>query len=66
MTEERITIHDCRQVGHCVAGVRKWFHAHDLDFRQFMREGIDAQTFIARGDGLSLQIVEAKRAREGR
>lgn len=63
MTDERITIHDCRRVGHCVRGVRDWFQEHGLDFRAFMQHGIDERTFIEKGDALSAQIVAAKKGR---
>ena len=34
-----------RAVGLCVNGTRTWFERHDLDFRAFLREGCDAETF---------------------
>lgn len=60
----RITINDIRLAGHCVAGARDWFKAYDLDFRDFIRNGIDSEEFLATGDALAAQVVERKIERE--
>ncbi|MBB3231696.1 hypothetical protein [Halomonas stenophila] len=56
----RITIDDVRRY-HCCWGAKRWFDRHDLDFRAFLAEGIDAEAFIAAGDWRARHIVEAKR-----
>ena len=63
MTEERITITDIRLAGNCVSGARRWFEAYDLDFRDFLQNGIPVEKFLATGDALAVQVVERKRAR---
>lgn len=60
----RITITDIRLAGHCVSGTREWFAAYNLDFRDFIRNGIDADVLLATGDGLAVQVVERKIERE--
>jgi hypothetical protein len=60
---DKITIDDVRLAGHCVAGARDWFARHDLDFRDFIRNGIAEQKFLAAGDALAAEIVKAKRDR---
>lgn len=62
----RITIDDVRQAGHCPSGTRTWFKDHDLDFRDFLMNGIDAGTFLADGDALAEQVVVRKLERENR
>ena len=42
-----VTIDDVRAAGLCVNGSRAWFARHGLDFRAFLREGLDAQTLLA-------------------
>jgi hypothetical protein len=59
----RITIDDVRLAGHCVAGARDWFGRHGLDFRDFIRNGVEEQKFLAAGDALAVEIVKAKRDR---
>lgn len=60
----RITITDIRAAGHCVAGARGWFRTYDLDFRDFLKNGIDAEVLLATGDALAEQVVERKIERE--
>lgn len=59
-----ITITDIRLAGHCVAGARDWFNAYGLDFRHFIRHGIDADVLLATGDALAEQVIERKIERE--
>ena len=62
---ERITINDVRRAGHCVRGAREWFERHDLDFRDFLKNGIAEREFLKSGDALARHVVELKRARRG-
>ena len=59
-----VTINDVRAVGLCVNGSRAWFARHGLDFRAFMRDGLDAQTLLATGDAMAQRVVEHARARQ--
>lgn len=59
-----VTITDIRLAGHCAAGARDWFKAHDLDFRDFLTNGIAASVLLATGDALAEQVVARKRERE--
>lgn len=59
-----IRIDDIRLAGFCVTGARRWFSEHNLDFRDFIKNGIPAKDFIAAGDQLALTVVERKKARE--
>lgn len=58
-----VTIDDVRAVGLCVNGSRAWFDRHALDFRTFLREGLDAETLLATNDAMALRVVEHARAR---
>lgn len=59
--EPIITIGDIRKTGHCVAGARTWFEAHNLDFKAFLKDGLPAGELLAAGgedgDGLAQQVV---------
>lgn len=59
-----ITINDVRLAGHCVKGAREWFDRHDLDFRDFIKNGISEERFLSSGDALAAEIVKRKRERE--
>ena len=62
-TEPVITIDHVRAVGLCVNGTRTWFARHDLDFRAFLREGLDADTLLATGDAMAQRVVDHARNR---
>ena len=59
----RITVDHMRATGLCVHGARTWFARYALDFRAFLRDGIDAETLLATGDAMARRVVE--QAREG-
>ena len=63
-TDVTVTIDDVRAVGLCVNGSRAWFARHGLDFRAFLRDGLDAQTLLATGDAMAQRVVEHARARQ--
>ena len=63
-TQTVITIDHVRAVGLCVNGTRVWFARHDLDFRAFLRKGLDAETLLATNDAMALRVVEHARTRQ--
>lgn len=44
--------------GFCRTGSRDWFRAHDLDWRDFVKNGIHSEVMEATGDGLALALVK--------
>ena len=59
-----VTIDDVRAVGLCVNGSRTWVERHGLDFRAFLRKGLDAETLLATNDAMALRVVEHARTRQ--
>lgn len=59
-----ITITDVRAAGHCTRGAKAWFETYGLDFRNFLKHGINEEAFLATGDAHAIEIVRHKRARE--
>lgn len=52
--------------GFCVRDSRSWFRRHGLDWRGFVRDGIEADRLLATGDGLAVELVAwARRCEEG-
>lgn len=43
--------------GFCLSQSRVWFQRHGLDWRDFVRNGVDAEALEATGDGLALALV---------
>ncbi|GAB3191966.1 MULTISPECIES: hypothetical protein [Burkholderiales] len=58
-----VTIAHVRAAGLCVHGTRTWFARQGLDFRAFLREGVDAEVLLATGDAMALRVVEHARHR---
>lgn len=56
----RITITDITRLGYCPRGARRWFEAHGLDFRAFLKEGIAAGDLLSTGDALAERVVAAR------
>lgn len=59
-----VTMADVRKAKMCSGGARRFFRKHDLDWQQFLREGIPAQTLIEIGDAMGLKVVEVARGRQ--
>ncbi len=38
-----IFVHDIRQLGMCISGIKEMARIHNLDFYRFMKEGIDIE-----------------------
>ncbi len=36
----RITVDDLRRANYCVRGLRRWFVTHDMDFADFIENGV--------------------------
>jgi hypothetical protein len=54
----------CRAAGMCLTpGVRDFFARHNLDYRDFIRNGIDANKLIeaTQSDAMALQVVSVAR-----
>lgn len=59
-----VTITDCRAAGYCVRGIRDWFLAHDLDFRDFLLNGISSEVLLNFGDALANNVVSRAKDRD--
>ena len=36
-----IRIEDARKIGYCIKAQKQWFEKHDLDFRDYVKNGIE-------------------------
>ena len=57
----RVTVRDCLDVGFCAPGQRRFFAQHGLDFRRFVREGMDVAE-VAHIDDVKIRQAEARAA----
>ncbi len=53
-----ITMNDVRACGMCSSGARAFFERHGLDWGDFLKHGIEAETIAATGDAMALDVVE--------
>lgn len=64
---DRLTIQDCQAAGYCVIpGVRDWCRAHNIDFRDFVKNGMDLDAARAMNDGMANRAIQIKEQRNGR
>jgi hypothetical protein len=57
VTPVRVTIQDARELGFCVGGTRSFMERHGLDFKAFLRDGLDATDLLATGDAMAERVV---------
>jgi hypothetical protein len=53
-----IRIADVQAAGYCTKGARRWFEARGFSFRDFLRNGVPAQTLLKTGDPMAKAVVE--------
>lgn len=52
-----ITINHIRAYGYCAKGAREFFNAHHLSWHDFLTNGIEAETLLATGDTLAIDLI---------
>jgi hypothetical protein len=50
-----------KRPGFCRDGARRWARAHGFDWRDFARNGVEAERLEATGDALALALVRHAR-----
>lgn len=60
-----VTMSHLQRCGFCARGARRWFEGQNLDFRDFLKRGIDAETLRATGDARALAAVREAEKRRG-
>jgi hypothetical protein len=59
-----IVIHaDMRALGYCNRGARSWFARHQLDWADFIHQGIEAEQLLATGDAMAEAVVAVAQSR---
>lgn len=54
-----ITVQHLRLVKYCASGSKGFFNRYGLDFKDFIKNGIDSKVLLATGDPMAKAIVEA-------
>lgn len=63
-TEFRVTMADVRAAKMCSKGARAFFARHDLDWRDFLKNGIAVETLEEINDAMSNKVIEVARGRQ--
>lgn len=63
MTEDRVGPGDIQRAGYCISGAKAWFERHDLDFRDFIINGIEVSK-LPEDDAIVRHVLKV-RARHG-
>jgi hypothetical protein len=53
----KIKISDARKLGYCSIGMRRFAEHHNLNWSQFLKEGIDEKILLETNDLLALNLV---------
>ncbi len=66
MTGNRLTINDLRRASLCVSGLRNWCAERDIDFRDFVKNGILVEDARKLGeDAIIDRVLEIKEQQNG-
>jgi len=58
-----IRMKDLRASGACAAGARRWFHHRNLDWHDFLKNGIEEELFLSFDDAVATRIVKEAHGR---
>lgn len=59
-----VRVRHIRQANLCAPGTREWFKRHDLDYTDFLKNGIDAEKVLQLNDHFGNQVVAKAREEE--
>lgn len=63
-TQVIVKMEHVRAARMCSRGARAFFARHGLDWQVFLEKGLPAETLVATGDAMALQVVEVARGRK--
>ena len=55
--DRRITITDAREFGDCIFGLKAFAIAHNLDWKDFIKNGLPASKLLETGDAMAIELV---------
>lgn len=61
MSEVRVYIRHVRKAAQCSRGARAFFHRYDLDWSDFLHNGLPVETLEATGNALALRVCAVAR-----
>lgn len=64
MSEVKVVMRDIRAAKMCSQGARAFFERHDLDWGEFLKNGVDVELIEATGDAMAAKVAEVARGRQ--
>lgn len=58
-----ITINHIKQTTMCTRGARVFFNRHNLDWSDFLKNGINEEAILATNDAMARKVVEKARGK---
>ncbi len=52
-----VTHRHCREIGYCNRGMRAWCVSQGLDWPEFLKQGISADTLRKTGDAMAARVI---------
>lgn len=59
-----VTMTDIRAAHMCGPGTRRFFKRHNMNWQEFITNGLPEEDFIATGDAMAMKVVEVARGRQ--
>ena len=61
----KVFARDAMEMKYCIAGQKKFCENHNIDFRKFVKEGIDCEVFLKTKDEMAIRMVEHAKKKRG-
>jgi len=56
-----VYIKDAVELGYCIKGLKEFCKRHDIDFKDFVKNGIEADIILKIEDAMAFKLVEYAR-----
>lgn len=53
-----VTMQECRELGYCAGGVRRWLSDRGLNVSEFVLRGLPSSDFRGTGDGSGITVAD--------
>jgi len=53
-----VYIKDAVEIGYCIKGIKEFCKRHNIDFRNFVAHGIEADILLKTEDAMAIKVVE--------
>ena len=58
-----IYLSDLRKLGYCAKGTKAFFESHELDWKNFVKNGIEEEKLKATNDAMAIKLAEVNNGR---